>query len=268
MTQEARIASATKTDTESAFEEILDLIDGTVEELHELRGPPDEIRRGQAAVHRFRKTDSKTDSLTAILLKLALLSSNLRAGRLLINRGFFYEWTMVRRLICETIEDVMLLLGEVFSDPGGELHKRYLDAFYSEEVDYQGRLNIEHVRAPKRREIRSFLDCMEKRSTGEVVQEGEDLESVMGALYRLDSGHIHGKASSIMRLYDGKAGKFCTDGAIDEEFIASELRTLWQTTYAVMQCIATLRGQAFGWKSRQDTLRMAKKFAAVAWQVH
>ena len=71
-----------------------------------------------------------------------------------------------------------------------------------------------------------------------------------------------------MRLYDGKGGKLCTGGAIDEEFSASKLRTLWQTTHAVIQCIATLRGQAFGWKYRLDTLRMAKKFVAVAWQVH
>ena len=88
MTQEARIASATKTDAEDVFEE---------------------IRRRQATVHRFRETDSHT----AILLKLALLASNLTAGRLLIDRSFFYEWTMVRRLICETIEDVMLLLGGI-----------------------------------------------------------------------------------------------------------------------------------------------------------
>lgn len=260
MTREDRNVSETKTDAETAFEEILDLIDGTVEELLEHRGSPEEIRYGQATIHRFREKDVRT----AILLKLALISSNLRAGRLLIDYGFFYEWTMVRRLLCETVEDIMLLLGEDFADPGSALHKRYLTAFYSEEVDDQGRPNNQPVRAPQRWEIRSFLDCMEERSTGEFVQQGERFESVMGDLYRLDSGNVHGRAANIMCLYDGKAGRSRTGGAIDEEFVASELRTLWETTCAVMLCIASVRGRAFGWKSQLGAQRMAKEFAAIA----
>ena len=62
----------------------------------------------------------------------------------------------------------------------------------------------------------------------------DGFESATGTIYRLDSGHIHGKASNIMRLYDGKAGEFRTDGGIAKEFVAAELRTLWQTTYVVM----------------------------------
>lgn len=260
MTHDGRNVLETKTDAEAAFEEIVGFIDATVEELLERRGPAVEIRRGRATVHRF----GKANAYTAILLKLALIASNLRAGRLLINHGFCYEWTMVRRLLCETVEDVMLLLGEALADPGSDLHERYLAAFYSEEVDDQGNLSEKPVRAPRRRQIRSFLDCMEERSTGEVVPQGEGFESATGDMYRLDSGHIHGNASSIMRLYDGKTGKFCTDGAIDVEVVASELQTLWQTTYAVMQCVASVRAQAFGLKSWLNATQMSKEFAAIA----
>ena len=260
MTQKARNVSEMESGADAAFEEILALIDRTVEELLERRDFPEEIRRGRATIHRFTEKDSRT----AILLKLALVASNLRAGRLLIDHGFLYEWTMVRRLLCETIEDVMLLIGGALAEPGCNLHERFLAAFYSEEVDDHGNMNEEHVWAPKRREIRSFLDYAEKRLTGENVRQGEDFESATGAMYRLDSGHIHGKASSIMRLYDGKERKFCTDGAIGEEFAALELQTLWLTTCAVLRCIASARDQAFGWPSGSDALRMAGEFARIA----
>ena len=174
---------------------------------------------------------------------------------------------MVRRLLCETVDNVMLLLGEALADPGDDFHERYLAAFCSEEVDGQGNLSELPGRAQSRRKVRSFLDCMEERTTGEVVPQGDGLENATGAMYRLDSGDIHGNASGIMRLYDGKSGKFRTDGAIDDERVASELQALWQTTFAVMQCVASVRARAFGWKSWLDATQMAKNFAANAWLV-
>ena len=51
------------TEAKAAFEKILDLIDGTVEDLLERRGFPEEVRCGRATIHRIRDMDSHTATL-------------------------------------------------------------------------------------------------------------------------------------------------------------------------------------------------------------
>ena len=119
---------------ELAFRDILEHFDKTVEELLSLRSGPEEVKLGNVVVHKFAERDSRN----ALILKLTMLVSNLRAGRLLIDHGFTYEWAMVRRLLYETIEDVMFLLAEARADSESELHERYLAAFYAEDLDERG----------------------------------------------------------------------------------------------------------------------------------
>ena len=72
---------------ELAFQEILEHLDKTIEELLSLRAGPEKVELGEVVVHRF----SEKDAQRAVVLKLAMLVSNLRAGRLLIDHGFTYE---------------------------------------------------------------------------------------------------------------------------------------------------------------------------------
>ena len=94
----------------------------------------------------------------------------------------------------------MFLLAEHRQDSTNDLHERYLAAFYAEDLDGDGRLNEKGVRAPSRQEMRSFLETVEEEINGGRSQDGSGLGMPMKAMYRFGSGHLHGRAASIMRL--------------------------------------------------------------------
>ena len=68
----------------------------------------------------------KKDVTVAFLLKMVQLTSNLRAGKLLIEYGFLYEWIMVRRLVRETVEDILFLALAETTDTWTKNHGNYL----------------------------------------------------------------------------------------------------------------------------------------------
>ena len=245
---------------EAAFQEILEHFDKTIEELLSMRFGPEEVELGSVVVHRFRERDAPN----AIVLKLALLVSNLRAGRLLIDHGFAYEWAMVRRLLYETIQDVMFLLAEDWTDGKGNLHRRFLSAFYAEDLDEEGRLNEKGVGAPSRQEIRSFLETVEEETVGGRAQDGRGLGMAMKALHRFGSGHVHGRAASIMRLYDDEAGALHTNGMDDREYLDGELRSLWVICFLTILCFAATRARTWGREYLDDAMKVAEKFSEIA----
>ena len=79
-----------------------------------------------------------------------MLVSNLRAGRLLIDHGFTYEWVMIRRLLYETIEDVMFLLAEDLAESTKVCTKDTWRRSMPRDLDEDGRLNEKGVNAPSR----------------------------------------------------------------------------------------------------------------------
>lgn len=245
---------------ERAFQEILEHFDKTIEEILSLRSGPEEVKLGDVVVRRFAERDSRN----ALVLKLTVLVSNLRASRLLINRGFTYEWALVRRLLYETIEDVMFLLAEIWADSGSDLHERYLAAFYTEDLDERGRLNEKWAKPPSRPEIRSFLGAKEKERVEGRADDGGSVVTPLKALYRVGSGHMHGRAASIMRLYDGKARCFKTNGMDDKDYLKGELRSLWSVLYAATLCFGAARGQIWGPEYMDDVFRVAEEFAELA----
>ena len=235
---------------ELAFQDILEHFDKTVEELLSLRSGTEEIKLGNVVVHKLGERDSRN----ALILKLTMLVSNLRAGRLLIDHGFTYEWAMVRRLLYETIEDVMFLLAEGRADSESDLHERYLAAFYAEDLDERGRLNEKGVRAPSRQEIRSFLEAVEEERVEGRAQDAGSLGMPLKALYRFGSGHMHGRAVSIMRLYDRGSGSLSTNGMEDKDYLTGELRSLWSVVFLAILCFGATRGQISSPKYMEDIL--------------
>ena len=105
----------------------------------------------------------------------------------------------------------MFLLGEGLAKDRGDLHRRYLEAIHAEDVDERGQPYEKGVRAPSRAETRSFPDAVEKETLGE-EDDSQSLAGTMTFLHRLGSGHVHGRAASVMTLYCTGSRSFRTDG--------------------------------------------------------
>ena len=93
--------------------------------------PPRAVTRGKIQFHRF----TEKDVTVAFLLKMVQLTSNLRAGKLLLEHGFLYEWIMVRRLVRETVEDILFLALAETTDTWTKNHENYLADFFAEDVN-------------------------------------------------------------------------------------------------------------------------------------
>ena len=73
-----------------------------------------------------------------MVMKLAQLTSNLRAGRLLIDHGFVYEFGVMCRLLQETIEDIFFFVYEHRAGKENSMHGRFRETFYMEDLDKEG----------------------------------------------------------------------------------------------------------------------------------
>ena len=125
----------------------------------------------------------------AMIQKLARVQSSVRAARLLLNNGFVQEQSILHRTIDETNEDIMFLVYAVTNDTITNLHKRFLEAFWEEEIDDSGTMMASRQKRhddPKKK-IRAYLAKIE----------GIDLESsthleAMRTIWKAYSGFVHG----------------------------------------------------------------------------
>ena len=208
---------------ELVFRQALDHMDRTIDDLCPLLSDPREEPYRDGVRVRF----SKKDSLHVVVMKLVQLTSNLRTGRLLIDHGFVYEWSVVKRLLYETLQDIMFLLAENQADNQNKLHERFLKEFYLEGLDEKGNLQQKEkgARWVKRYEIRNYLSEVQKKMQG---KDAPLLEEASVGIHRFGSGHVHGRAAYIMmNLYDSKKNRFRTNGWDDEELLALNLESFW-----------------------------------------
>ena len=190
---------------ELVFRQALDHMDRTIDDLCPLLSELRIERMGDVNIVQF----SKEDSQHAIVLKLVQLTSNLRAGWLLINHGFIYEWSVMQRLLDETIENILFLFYKNQADNQSTLHDRFLQEFYTEDLDDKGDLQVGRIDLVPRGEIRKFVsgnhkDINRKGREGMLFLNQEFLQG----LYRYGSGYIHGRATAIMTLYELKKNDF------------------------------------------------------------
>ena len=211
-------------DEELVFRQALDHMDRTIDYFRPLLSDPRVKGIGDGNIVRF----SKEDSQHAIVLKLVQLTSNLRAGWLLINHGFVYEWSVMQRLLDETIENILFLLYKNQADNQSTLHERFLQEFYTEDIDDEGDLQGGRIDSLPRGEIRRFVsgvhkDISRRGRTGMLLLNQEILQG----LYRYGSGYIHGRATAIMTLYDLKRNLFRTDGLDDAKSLGIARKDFW-----------------------------------------
>ena len=244
-------------DAEGAFQEVLTNMDDAIKTFLGDTSHPKRRSLGKVRVYRFAKKDDRH----ALLLKLAQIPSNLRAAKLLIEHGFLYEWSMVRRSVHETCEDIMFLLATHRIKGAVKLRERFLKSFYTEILEPDGNLPQGGVGAVPRWEVRKFLwEDHGEDVAGTAIARGHSLGDLMRGLYGADSAHIHGRAAAILQLYDPEGRRFQTDGFTDTDDASVATDSLWLLTYLCIQCFAIVGGNWYGIDYRDHIIDFAKTF--------
>ena len=167
------------------FDEMLDLMDRVFRDLEQLMPNKPRLERLPSGMaFRFKETDIRQ----AMILKLAHVQSSVRAAKLLLDNGFVQEQAILQRIIDEVNEDITFLFLAVANHEITDLHKKFLDAFWEEEIDSQQK------RPMLRRQIREYL---ERKSMGAGFAESSK------TLRNVYSGFVHGAYPQIMNMYGG-----------------------------------------------------------------
>ena len=188
---------------------------------------------------------SKEDSLHVVVMKLVQLTSNLRAGRLLIDHGFVYEFGVMCRLLQETVEDIFFFVYENRVGKESSLHEKFRRTFYTEDVDEEGNWQ-QPSNWVGRKKIREFVDgCLTEDTSKVLGTKADSLDETMKGLYGFGSGYVHGRVSKAMRLYDLEENKFLTNGLYDEEYLSIELKRFWVIAIKAIACCGSI-GERWG----------------------
>ena len=144
----------------------------------------------------------------AILLKLVRKVSGLRTTNIVMANGFVQEQASLHRLLDELYEDIMFLVFSIVFNDITDLHREFLEAFYSEELVAETAITSRQKRPIiPRNKIRSYLH--QKISTN--VSQNLTQEAAR-TIFKLNSGYLHSAAPQILELYFGNPPKFHTNG--------------------------------------------------------
>jgi hypothetical protein len=142
------------------IEEMLDLMDRAFQDFeNSMPNKPQFVQLSFGMAWRFKEKDI----YQAMIQKLARVQSSVRAALLLLKNGFVQEQAVLQPTIDETNEDIMFLVYAVTNDSITELHERFLEAFWEEEVDESGSMLSSKQKRPMipRNKIRFYLAKIE-----------------------------------------------------------------------------------------------------------
>jgi hypothetical protein len=145
----------------------------------------------------------------AIVQKLARIISANRASEVLLNAGFLHELGALHRQIDEACEDVLFLALGSREDTLPERHRKFLDAFYGEEIvggKPTGKPDARKGEVP-RQKIRAYI----AENSGKGINQNAMIE-VGKTLHKAYSGYVHGGSPTIMEMYGGNPARFHVRG--------------------------------------------------------
>ena len=204
---------------------MLDLMDRTFQDFERaMPSKPEFTRLSFGMAWRFKEKDI----YQAMILKLARVQSSVRAALLLLNYGFLQEQAALQRTIDETNEDIMFLVYAVTNDEVTELHERFLDAFWEEEVDESGTMLGSAQKRPMipRNKIHAYLGRIE--GLGIDPSTHQEVSRTISKAY---SGFVHGAAPHIMDMYGGEPPRFHTQGMLGTSRMSEHADDLWNYVY-------------------------------------
>ncbi|WP_137225753.1 hypothetical protein [Shewanella sp. MEBiC00475] len=207
------------------IDKMLELMDGTFTDFqNSMPKKPQLVELSFGKTFRF---ENKT-IYEAMIQKLARVQSTVRAAHLLLQNGFVQEQAALQRTIDETNEDIGFLVYAVTNDEITELHQRYLDAFWEEEVDETGNLLTSEQKRPmiSRTKIQAYI----ARVSGADLNQHERLE-VTKTISKAYSGYVHGASPHIMEMYGGNPPKFHTQGLLGTPKMMEHADDLWNYVY-------------------------------------
>tara|TARA_R100000750_G_C2344677_1_gene95786 strand:+ start:764 stop:1525 length:762 start_codon:yes stop_codon:yes gene_type:complete len=146
----------------------------------------------------------------AIFLKLARVVTGLQAIIQLNSAGLLQEQAVIHRVADELTEDITFLTFSVIFADATELHNKYLEAFFEEEIE-GGKSAIESAQKRPmvpRKKIRSYIN--KDRGAGEDPGRGAEISRTLSKTY---SGYVHAAAPQIMELFSGDPPIVCLGAA-------------------------------------------------------
>jgi hypothetical protein len=190
------------------FQLILDLMDRAFRDFENAIPKPVLTKMSFGMTYRFREKDI----YQAIIQKLARAQSALRAAFVLLNNGFVQEQAILHRVLDETNEDILFLIYAITNDDITDLHKRFLDAFWEEEIDESGSMIDSKQKRPMipRKKIRAYIANVE----GVELNQSHEIE-LYRTISKTYSGFVHGASPQIMDMYGGNPPRFHTNGMLD-----------------------------------------------------
>lgn len=163
-----------------------------------------EVTKGYPGWRYLEKTPKQ-----AIVVKLARLLSALHAAKVLLDAGLVLDVGAIKRVIDETVEDVIFVARVLADKTLPAQHERFLKEFWQEEFEDSPNdelRNLERDRVP-RKKIRAFNASLPGSNLDPETR--QKVDSVISKTY---SGYIHGAAVHTMEIYGGKDPKFHVSG--------------------------------------------------------
>ncbi len=200
-------------------------LEATLDKLMENIPAPQLKRFGDSYAYRFAENTIHQ----AIVQKLARIISGLYAAQMLLDNGFLQEQGALHRMLDEFQEDAVFLSFAVIDGKITELHKRYLDAFFAEELDIPNDLlkSSQNRAMIPRKKIRAFIA---NRDDGDDQNPSRAI-SVGTTLSKAYSGYVHGASPHIMEMFDGQPPRFQVSGVCNTSLVDAHKDDLWNYFY-------------------------------------
>ena len=182
------------------YEEALNKMIGAFNVMALHVGEPERVTIDGGYAYRYKEQTI----YVAIFLKLARVVTSLQAIHQLNSSGLIQEQAVIQRVADELTEDITFLTFSIIFDDETELHSRYLEAFFEEEIE-EGKSAIESPQNRPmipRKKIRSYIN--KDRGTGEGQGRGNKVSRTISKTY---SGYVHAAAPQIMELFYGNPPK-------------------------------------------------------------
>jgi hypothetical protein len=207
------------------FELMLDLMDRSFHDFENgMPSKPVFTRMSFGMAFRYKEKDI----YQAIIQKLARVQSAVRATYVLLKNGYCQEQAILHRVIDETNEDILFLVYAVTNDSITDLHKRFLEAFWEEEIDESGTLLDSKQKRPMipRKKIRAYI----AKVVGNLSDPSRSIE-LSRTISNTYSGYVHGASPQIMNMYGGNPPHFHTKGLLGTPRIDEHTWELWNYMY-------------------------------------
>lgn len=239
------------------FSEMLAVMDAAFCDFNGSIQKPRRVGQKDGWAYRF---ESK-DIYHAVVLKLAMIQSSLRAAKVLNESGYLLEQAMLQRIIEDANDDVLFLVLAITDDVITPLHERYLESFWKEE-DFPSNPSPGSNTNPdivSRKKIRAYIARFQK-SGGDPSRTVE----LSKFIHRMYSGFVHGASPHIMELYVGWPPNFHTHGLLGTPRVDEYQQDLWNYMYRGLLS-HILVAKLFGSQQHVDELiKHKRRFEALA----